>query len=35
MCLLEGQIVEGGVVRVDAEESGLTIDGRPASAWAA
>ncbi len=35
MCLLEGTIVEGGVVRVDAEEAGLTIDGRPASAWAA
>ncbi len=35
MCLLEGEIVEGGVVRVDVDDSGLTIDGRPASAWAA
>lgn len=35
MCLLEGQIVEGGVVRIDVDDSGLTIDGRPASAWAA
>ncbi len=33
MCLLEGRIAEGGRVSVDADDGGLTIDGRPATAW--
>ncbi|WP_337997934.1 ATP-dependent chaperone ClpB [Oleispirillum naphthae] len=33
MCLLAGAVGEGDTVRVDADESGLLIAGRPASAW--